>query len=456
MAQRILVVDDEKLIRWSIRERLVQEHYEVLEAENGVTARRLLDQQEIDLALLDLRLPDTDGLTLLRAIQERLPGLPVIIVTAYSTVDSAIEAMKQGAVNYVTKPFNMDELALAVNRALEEHQLRSRVQTELAHAKARFGLDRLIGESPQLIAIKELVRKIAHSDVSAVLVLGESGTGKDLLARAIHYESARADKPFTTITCTAIPETLLESELFGHERGAFTDAHALKRGLLELADEGTIFLDEVGDMSPALQAKLLRALEDKSFKRIGGVRDVQVNARIIAATNQNLEQAIQTGRFRLDLYYRLSTLPIVMPPLRERAIDLPLLVEHFLATYNREFHRAITGISRQAMDRIARYQWPRNVRELRNVIERAVLLASGERVEENDILLGHPVMPGYQGHEGHVVRLPDKGCDLAEVEKDLVIQALERTKGNQTHAAALLGLTRDQVRYRIEKFDLAG
>ncbi|HOE65918.1 MAG TPA: sigma-54 dependent transcriptional regulator [Candidatus Hydrogenedentes bacterium] len=456
MAYRVLVVDDEKLIRWSIRERLLQERHDVVEAEDGATANRLLEHTDIDLALLDLRLPDMDGISLLCGMRERFPDMPIIIVTAYSTVDNAIEAMKQGAVDYLTKPFNMDELALAVNRALDERQLRNRLHAQVAQAKTRFGLDQLVGESPQMLAIKELVRKIARSDASTVLILGESGAGKDLLARAIHYESARAANPFTTITCTAIPDSLLESELFGHERGAFTDAHAQKRGLLELAEEGTIFLDEVSDMSPALQAKLLRAIEDKSFKRVGGVHDICVNARIIAATNQNLDLALKSGRFRIDLYYRLSTLPIILPPLRERPGDLPLLVDHFLAVYNREFHRSIGGIQKEAMDRLRGYHWPGNVRELRNVLERAVLLASGDRLVENDILLGHLTMPGSHEPEGRLVRLPEKGCNLAEVEKDLVLQALGRTHGNQTQAATLLGLSRDQVRYRMDKFGLLG
>jgi len=451
VAERILVVDDEKLIRWSLREHLTGEGYEVLEAENGATAARFVEEGAFDLALIDVRLPDTDGMALLTAISETLPDVPVIIVTAFSTVDGAVDAMKSGAFDYVTKPFNMEELSIAVKRALETTQLRRKVSEQVDIEKARFGLGNVIGKSPGMLRIKELVERIAQSETTTVLLLGESGTGKDMIARAIHYESNRVDAPFMNITCTALPESLLESELFGYEKGAFTDAKTQKRGLFELADGGTVFMDEIGDMTPALQAKLLRVLEDKAFKRIGGSKDISVDIRVIAATNSDLEKAIEKNAFREDLYYRISIVPVYIPPLRERPEDIPLLANHFITLYNTEFRRSVQSLSAEALDRIQRYDWPGNVRELRNVIERAVLLGAGDVIAPDDIQLGRSVLGPKTKQDRYVVRLPENGCNLADVETDLVRQALQRTNGNQTQAAKLLGLTRDQIRYKAAK-----
>jgi len=447
-------VDDENLIRWSLRERLKLEGYEVVEAADGATAQRRFQEQSLDLALLDLRLPDTDGVTLLRDVHAVQPDLPVIIITAFSSVDGAVEAMKCGAVDYIMKPFNMDELALTVKRALDTAAMQRQAATRASEQKARFGLANVVGRNPRMVEIKNLVQRIARSETTTVLLLGESGTGKDMIARAIHYESNRVDKPFVNITCTALPETLLESELFGYEKGAFTDARSLKKGLFEFADGGTVFLDEIGDMRPALQAKLLRVIEDRAFKRIGGTEDITVDVRAIAATNRDVDEAMRTGRFREDLYYRLSTLPIHIPPLRERREDIPLLANHFLQAYNEEFHHAFRQILPEAMDKLCAYHWPGNVRELRNVIERAALLGAGEVVTPEDIVLGRSALQGAASAETHLVRLPPQGCDLEEVEKDLIRQALERTQGNRTRAAELLGITRDQVRYKIEKHGL--
>ena len=454
MSARILVVDDEKLIRWSLRERLTAEGYDVAEAADGAAARELVATDSFALALLDLRLPDTDGITLFKDIRAVQPDVPVIIITAYSTVETAVEALKCGAADYITKPFDMDELALAVEKALRTHALETRVSSEVSAQKARFGLGNIVARSPQMLEIKDLIGRIAQSETSTVLLLGESGTGKDMVARAIHYESKRVDQPFVDITCTALPETLLESELFGYEKGAFTDAKTRKKGLFEVADGGTVFLDEIGDMTTGLQTKLLRVLEDKRFKRVGGTVDVAPDVRVIAATNRDLDEALHQGRFRDDLYYRLSTVPIMLPPLRERSGDVPLLANHFLTVYNSEFHRDLKGFSDKAMQRIRTYDWPGNVRELRNAIERAVLLASGEELDEDDVVLGRSAFRNVSRASRDLVKLPDHGCKLHDLERDLLRQALERTHGNRTRAAELLGLTRDQVRYKVAKYEL--
>ncbi len=449
----ILIVDDEKLIRWSLRERLSRDGYTVAEAEDGKTAVGALDRGLPDLVLLDLRLPDADGLSILREVQQRSPELPVIIITAYSSVDTAVEAMKLGAYDYVAKPFNMDELAISVRRALETSVLRREVGDIVREQKARFGAHNLVGRSKPMQEIHDLIRKVSRSEATTVLIRGESGTGKDLVAKAIHYESGRADRPFMNITCTALQDTLLESELFGHEKGSFTDAKSQKKGLFELADGGTIFLDEIGDMSATLQAKLLRALEEKAFRRIGGTADIRINVRVIAATNQNLEKLIEDKRFREDLYYRLNIITIMAPALRERREDVPVLAEHFLRMFTREFRKEPQTLSPEALDKLLAHGWPGNVRELRNVLERAVLLSSGRTIGADEIALGRPT--GSTELRTRLISLPPKGINLESVEKDLVLQALERAGGNQTKAGELLGMTRDQIHYRMEKFGIA-
>ncbi|MBI4564204.1 MAG: sigma-54-dependent Fis family transcriptional regulator [Planctomycetes bacterium] len=448
----ILVVDDEKLIRWSLHERLKREGYTVTEAQDGRSATAALDAASPDLVLLDLRLPDTDGLEVLKAIQARAPELPVILITAYSTVDSAVEAMKRGAYDYVSKPFNMDELVISVKRALETSSLRREARDRALEQKARYGVHALVGASESIREVADLVRKVAHSGATTVLLRGESGTGKDLVARALHYESPRADRAFMNITCTALPDTLLESELFGHEKGSFTDAKAQKKGLFELADGGTIFLDEIGDMSPSLQAKVLRALEEKAFRRIGGTQDLRVDVRVVAATNRDLEALIQEKRFREDLYYRLNVIAIELPALRRRPEDIPLLARHFVAYFAREFRKEIRGIAPDAIEKLQFHDWPGNVRELRNAIERAVLLSSGAILEAGDFALGRGPATDEAGPRW--LKIPPEGVNLEDVERDLVIQALERSHGNQTKAGELLRMTRDQIHYRMQKFGL--
>ena len=450
MPPRVLIVDDEKLIRWSIAERLAKENLLTTEAGDGASAMEAMTREPFDLVLLDLKLPDTDGLTLLKQFQGQVPDLPVLMITAHSSVDTAVEAMKLGAHDYLTKPFNLDELVLSVRRAMETTALRRDAGERLREAKSRFGFANVIGTSKRMKEIVALARKVARSEATTVLLRGESGAGKDVIARAIHYESARASAAFMNITCTALPDTLLESELFGHERGAFTDAKNQKKGLFELADGGTLSLDEIGDMSPSLQAKLLRVLEEKKFRRVGGTEDVKIDVRVIAATNRDLDKAIRERTFREDLFYRLNIIPIDLPPLRDRPEDIPALVDHFLAHFSREFKKSFKSVTPGAMARLKAHPWPGNVRELRNALERACLLAGGDVIDETDLLLGRPGPAG--GSEPFA--LPPGGVVMEELEKSLVVQALERSAGNQTKAATLLGLSRDQLRYRMEKHGL--
>ena len=444
----ILIVDDEELIRWSLRERLKADGYDIVEAGTGKEA---LEQFKtgVDLVLLDYRLPDTDGLSLLREFKKLDPDSLVILLTSFVSVETAVDAMKLGAFHFANKPFNVDDVAELVERALETTRLRREVK-QLRENEARpYTLRAIVGESATMEGLRQMVAKVAASPASTVLLTGESGTGKDLVAKTIHYSSARAPRAFMNITCSALPEQLLESELFGHERGAFTDARMQKRGLFESADGGTVFLDEIGEMVPGLQAKLLRFLEEKSFKRVGGASDIRVDVRVVAATNRNLEEQVAKGAFRSDLYYRLNVLPIRLPSLREHAEDVPALVRFFIDTFNTEFKKRIAGVSAPAEALLKSYGWPGNVRELRNVVERAMLLAEGDRLDVKDFGALKTGLVGADQFD-----LPPSGVNLEELEKSLVVQALRRAGGNQTKAAGLLGLNRDQIRYRIEKFGL--
>jgi DNA-binding NtrC family response regulator len=445
----ILIVDDEQLVRWSLASRLTEAGYHTLEAGTAAEAQALL-HEGVDLVLLDIGLPDASGLVVLKQIKESDPDVLVIMLTAHTGVQTAVEAMKGGAFHYVNKPFDLDEIVLLVEKALETTQLRREVRTLRARQAQPYGPESIVGESAAIVAVRDMLRKIGVSPASTVLLTGESGTGKDLAAKVIHYSSARAGRPFMNITCSALPETLLESELFGHERGAFTGADRQKRGLLESADGGTVFLDEIGEMVPLLQAKLLRFLEEKSFKRVGGATDVKVDVRVIAATNRSLQEAVTRGEFRGDLFYRLDVMAVPLPPLRDRRDDVPLLLNFYIDSFNTEFRKKIRGVTPGALRALQGYRWPGNVRELRNAVERAMLFCEGHQLDEAQF----PMLASSNAELSTGVSLPPSGIDLEELERALVVQALARSGWNQTKAAALLGLNRDQIRYRIEKFKL--
>lgn len=446
----VLVVDDERLIRWSLAEELRTNGYDPREAGSLAEAREHLTG-DLELCIFDIRLPDGSGIDLLREVRAADPDVPIIMITGHGNVSTAVEVTRLGATEYIPKPFDLREMMLVVDRATKA----ARKDQELAALKARSswrGYEELVGRSPAMIEVFDLLSRLEEADAPTVLVLGESGTGKDLVARAIHRRSRRADEPFLEVDCTGLSDTLIQSELFGHERGAFTDAKSRKLGLFEVAGRGSIFLDEVGELGLGVQAKLLRALENRRFKRVGGTSDVTLEARIVAATNRDLAEEVASGRFRQDLYYRLNVIPVRVPPLRDRAGDVPLLTGFFIKRLSAELGRRVEGIAPAAMTKLDAYDWPGNVRELRNVLERAVILCRGERIELEDL---PPELRGATGSSasGPFV-LPDEGIDLAALERNLVMQALERTDQNQSQAARLLGIGRYALRYRMEKMGL--
>ncbi|MDJ0842152.1 MAG: sigma-54 dependent transcriptional regulator [Acidobacteriota bacterium] len=450
---RILIVDDEEFVRWPLKRRLEKEGFEVFEAGNCRQGMSVLVQQEIHLAVLDLKLPDGDGVSLLGDIRKKFPDLPVIMMTAFGSVETAVEALKLGAFDYIAKPCNLEELILLVNKALEMTSLREEVKNLRSKVSGRPGFETVVGSSPRLRHVIDQAKIVSETDSTNVLILGESGTGKNLLAEAIHNRGPRAGKPFITVTCTAMPGELIESELFGHEKGAFTDAKTAKKGLCEVADGGTLFLDEIGDIPLSLQAKLLGFLENHTFRRIGGTRDLKVDVRIIAATNKNLKQEVRAKNFREDLFYRLNVSSIEMPPLRDRADDIPLLVMRFIGDLNLKLRKNIKGVSEQALNAMMRYPWPGNIRELKNMLERSIIFARGEELGRRDFPLDLFFGP-EEGDEEPVMILPPEGIDFEKLERSLVKQALERTGGNQAKAGRLLNFTRDQMRYRVKQFGL--
>jgi DNA-binding NtrC family response regulator len=450
---RVLVVDDENLIRVWLEAHLGEAGYEIVLAENATAARDAFRQDPPNAALLDLKLPDGNGMDLLQEFLEIDAELVAIILTAHGDIGTAVEAVKMGAHQFLEKPPKLEDLLITLEKGLETRTLKRTVSALKRQAGWQFEGVSVIGRSTAMRTVVELVGKVAASENTTVLVRGESGVGKEVVAQAIHAQSARSDAPFLAINCTALPETLLESELFGHEKGAFTDARERKLGLLELADCGTVLLDEIGDLPPGAQAKLLRFLETRTFKRVGGVRDTSVDVRVIASTNKDLEAAVRDGSFRRDLFYRLNVVPIVIPPLRDRADDVEPLAAYFLEQMTTSIRRPARTLSKDALGMLARYAWPGNVRELRNVIERATILEeSSEILPEHlpdELRLGSRALdlePGYT--------LPAGGIDLEQLERDLIKQALDQASGNKTRAASLLGMTRDTLRYRLEKYEL--
>ncbi|TAN40430.1 MAG: sigma-54-dependent Fis family transcriptional regulator [Nitrospirae bacterium] len=452
---KILVVDDEKLLRWSLQQNLSKEGFTVITAENGAEGLELFLEDQPDIVLLDVHLPDTSGIHILESIKKENRDAIVIMVTAFGDVQTAVKTIKMGAYDFVEKPFNMEKLKILISKALETVSLRKEVFQFRSQIAKKYGFSKIIGRSPEMTRILDLIRKVASSDATTIMLQGESGTGKDLVAKVIHYESSRVDKPFMDINCTALPETLIESELFGFEKGAFTDAKQLKKGLFELTDGGTVFLDEIADMKLSTQAKLLKVIENKTFKRIGGTKDISVDLRVIAATNKVLTEEVRKGNFREDLYYRLKVIPIELPPLVGRREDILLLASHFVGEFNREFKKDVRGLAKETEKAFLEYPWPGNIRELKNVIERAMILENADYIlpehlpiELHSVGLKGRSMPGAQ------ISIPPGGINIEDVERELIKQALENTKGNQTKAAKLLTLTRDALRYRMQKFGL--
>ncbi len=449
---RILLAEDDSSARSAFSQFLSHLGYEVTETSNGPDALEFLSDAHYDLVLTDLKLPGMDGMEILRAIQPRAPQTLGILMTGYGTIQNAIQAMRLGVFEYLLKPVNLEELQLVLERAREYQRLHLENQQYRQEIQRRFSPQNLIGHSDSMKQILELIEKVADSD-STVLIFGESGTGKELVARAIHYRSNRMDKPLVPINCAAIPGDLLESELFGYEKGAFTGAHKTKVGRFELASGGTLFLDEVGEMSPQLQVKLLRVLQERSFERLGGVKSIKVDVRIIAATNRDLESSIEEGKFREDLYYRLSVIPIQIPPLRDRREDIPLLAEHFLENFNRQKGRDVQGISPRAMEALVQYSWPGNVRELENLMERMVVLKRAGIIDLED--LPEKVRgTGSQDDLGRIL-LPESGIHLDaavhKLEKELILQALKRTGGVKKEAARLLGMKRTTLIQKMKR-----
>lgn len=445
---RLLVVDDEKLIRFSVTEGLERRGHEVASADSGERALELIASHRPLVALLDVQLPGIDGLETLQRALLIDPDLVVVMMSAHGTIDLAVQAMNRGAVDFVVKPFQFDALAEAVERALARALTRRQIA---AFGEGPVTSGGLVGESAVMVELREIIRRVAASDTSTVVLEGESGSGKEVVAHAIHGSSRRAAKPFLKINCAALPELLVESELFGHERGAFTDARAQKRGLFEMAEEGSVMLDEIGDLPAGSQAKLLRLLEERSFRRVGGVAELKSDVRVIAATNVGLKSRVADGRFRADLFFRLNVVRLEVPTLRARATDIPLLSALFVGRYNQEMKRAVTGISPDALALMTAYPWPGNVRELRNAIERAFILHPGAeqlRVEH----LPHEV----REHALTSAPLARQGSmSLDETERRLLMEAMESCRGNQSQAARILGVSRDTLRYRLKKHGLA-
>ena len=446
LGENILVADDDSLIRKVLKDRLESLGYRVLLAVNGKEVLDLVEHQDPELALLDIEMPEINGLDLLKTIRKRGRDFPIVMITAYGSIDRAVQAMKEGAYDFITKPFKPDHITLVVQKALERQRLTRKVEILSEETDKRYFL--VAGKSAGMAQAIHTAKKAAGSK-STILLLGESGTGKELFARAIHKWSPRKDRPFVAVNCVGLSKELLESELFGHERGAFTGAHQLKKGKIELAHGGTVFLDELGDVSPEIQTKLLRFLQEREFERVGGIEPMRVDVRIIAATNRNLEDAVREGRFREDLYYRVNVVPITLPPLRNRKEDIPDLVQFFVARFSQEINRACTILSEEVVEKLIAYDWPGNVRELANAIERAVVLGQGPEVSLQDLTINvsalEPVSDStsFRYHEA-----------IDGYRREVISRALIQTKGNRAAAARLLGLERSYFLKLMKSFQI--
>jgi len=449
MKASILIVEDEARMRRLLELRLGEEGYKTHSAESAEAGLKLLEKEPVDLVLTDLKLPGMNGLELLEGLRRIRADIPVIVMTAYGTVENAVEAMKAGASDYVVKGSSFDEVTMKVRRELDVRRLREENRDLREALGKRYEAPGIVAQSARMQEVLGLVERVAQTN-STVLLCGESGAGKDLIARAIHERSRRAGGPFLKINSTAIPENLLESELFGYEKGAFTGAAASKPGKFELADSGTLFLDEIGDVPPPVQVKLLRVLQEKEFERLGGTRTIKVDVRLVAATNRDLRAALEDGTFREDLYYRLNVVPINIPPLRDHKEDIPALAGLFLRRFAQSPGKAIQEISPAAMERLTRFHWPGNVRELENVIERAVALSPGPVLEPQDILLDEPAQKTPAAGQF----LPE-GMTLEKWEDEMIHEAMRRAGGNKSQAARLLGLSRNALRYRLSKLGIA-
>jgi two-component system response regulator HydG len=449
MKERILVVDDEQSHRIMLKAVLTKEGYDISEADDGISAVKAVESESFDLILMDIRMTDMDGIEAMGQIKKMSPSIPIIMMTAYASIKTAVEALKSGAYDYLTKPLDIDELKILVKKALEHYRLQEENVFLKERLADRFDFSKIIGKSRRMKELFENLSLIAPSDAT-ILIYGESGTGKELVANAIHQNSPRAQKPFIKVSCAALPETLLESELFGHERGAFTGALARKAGRFQLADGGTLFLDEVNVMSATTQVKLLRVLQEREFEPLGSAKTIHVDIRLITATNKELEAEVKEGRFREDLFYRLNVVPIHLPPLRERKDDIPLLAEHFFRLYQEKNRKSIKGFLPKIIDTLMRYDWPGNIRELENVIERAVLLCRSEYVSPKD--LPSPFQ-GEQIGEQPIISIPP-GMTLEELEKEAILQTLEENGGNRTQTAQILGISRKTLQNKLKEYGL--
>lgn len=449
----ILVVDDEVGTRESLK-MILKSDYQVFLTKNAEETFQQLKSQNFDLILLDILLPDMDGLRVLEKIKQKDPEQLVIMITATKTIKTAVEAMKLGAYDYITKPFDVDELRLIVSRALSTQALKEENQRLWMEIDRSFGFDNIIGKSKVMREIFKIVRQVANTR-STVLIMGESGTGKELIARAIHYHSPRKNYPFVTINCAAIPDTLIESELFGHEKGAFTNAIEKKLGRFEIAHQGTLFLDEIGELSLMTQAKILRFLEEKEFNRVGGSKTIKVDVRLIAATNKDLPQQVKKGEFREDLFYRINVVPIIIPPLRERREDIPLLIEHFIKKFNTENQKNVKGVTVEALESMINYDWPGNVRELENLIERVVALTGNEYIQPDELPIPFTSFSKSNGLKESVLSGKISFTKAEEeFEREIILDALRKTKFVQSHAAELLGISRRILKYKMDKLGI--